>query len=109
MYKIINEYMSKINMLANEEITNRISECLDNHEAIRNYTLSVNFNHYILDIRINDYTVENAARIFGDISLNISYSYSSLHVRFNEGQCVRYRYITCKENKDGFYCDIVFH
>lgn len=109
MYKIINEYMSKINMLANEEITNCISECLNNHQSVRDFTLSVNFNHYILDIRINDYSVENAAKVFADIQNDISYPYSALHVRFNEGQCVRYRYITAKENKDGFYCDIIFH
>lgn len=109
MYKIINEYMSKINMLANEEITNRISDCLKEHESVRNFTLSVNFNHYILDIRIKDYTVEHVANVFADMQNSIAYPYSALYVRFNEGQCVRYRFITSKENKDGYYCDIVFH
>lgn len=109
MYKIINEYMSKINMIANQEITNRINDCLENHESILSFTLSVNFNHYILDIRIDNYSVEHAANVFADIQNCISYPYSALHVRFNEGQCVRYRYITSKENKDGFYCDILLH
>lgn len=108
MYKIINEYMSKINMTANDEITNRISNCLREHKGVRNYTLSVNYNHYILDIRIHDYSVEHAVQVFYDFQNTVAYPYSSLHVRFNEGQCVRYRFLTCKENKDGFYCEIVF-
>lgn len=109
MYKIINEYMSKINMLANEEITNKLSNCLKEHDKIKSFTLSVNYNHYILDIRMKDYSVEHAADVFADVQNVIAYSYSSFHVRFNEGNCVRYRFLTCKENKDGFYCDIVFH
>lgn len=109
MYKIINEYMSKINMIADEEVTNRISDCLSDLEEIKLYTLTVNYKHYVLDIYIHDYSVEEAANVFTKIQNAISYPFSSIHVRFNEGQCVRYRFMTCKENKDGFYCDIVFH
>lgn len=109
MYKVINDYMSKMNMMANSEITGRISGCLSDISEITKYTLSVNFMRYILDIYVKDFDVSQAASVFCKIQNAISYPYSSFHVRYNEGKCVRYRFLTCKENKDGFYCDIVIH
>lgn len=109
MYKIINEYMSKINMLANDEIYERITACLKEKESVSDFSLSVSYNHYVLDVRIKDYSVPRASGIFCEIQDDIAYPYSAIYIRFNEGQCVRYRFLTCKENKDGFYCDMIFH
>lgn len=109
MYKVINDYMSKMNMIANSEITDRITGCLSDISEITKYTLSVNFRRYILDIYVKDFDISKATSVFNNIQNVISYPYSSFHVRYNEGKCVRYRFLTCKENKEGFYCDIVIH
>lgn len=108
MYKVINEYTSKVNLQANDAIYNRINNYLKDITEIKKLSISVNFNRYVLDIKLHNYSVDLASRLFNNINSNISYSYSSFFVRFNEGSCVRYRYLTSNENKDAIYCDIIF-
>ena len=107
MFRVINEYLTKVKLKTNDETRNKIAIYLDECEDIKKYVITVNFNQYIVDIKIKDFTIEKAEKIFAGFNINVSYSYSSLYVRFNEGSCVRYRYVTCSENKDAFYCDIV--
>lgn len=109
MFRVINEYMERVSLVSNDEIYNMFSEYIRNYSnfEIKKYSVTVNFNRYVIDIRLKNYSVENAEQFFDDFSRAVSYPYSALHVRFNEGKCVRYRYITCKEDKKGFYCDIV--
>ncbi len=107
MFRVINEYMEKIKLQSDDDIKAKFDSFLKDDEAVKTYSIMVNFNRYVLDIKIKNYSVEKAARFFSRFDSEISYPYSSLHVRFNEGKCVRYRFMTCKENKDGIYCDIV--
>ncbi len=108
MYKVINEYTAKVNLQANEEIYNKIIDFLSNINDISSISVSESFSRYVLDIKLKKYSVEKAAEVFNKINAGLSYAYSSLYVRFNEGKCVRYRYMTSKENKDALYCDIIF-
>ncbi len=108
MYKVINEYTAKVNLQANDEIYNRITSFLRDITEIKKVSISVSFQRYVLDIKLHKFSVKLAAEIFNMINSNISYDYSSFYVRFNEGSCVRYRYITSSENKDAIYCDIIF-
>lgn len=107
MYKVINEYMEKVNLQSNDEIINCFEEFLSDNKDVLKYTITMNFNRYIIDIRLKKYSVTKASEFFKKFDCAVAYPYSSLHIRFNEGKCVRYRYITCKENKEGYYCDIV--
>lgn len=109
MFRAINEYLSKVNIINSDDITNRINSFLDNEEEVSRHVVSLSFNRYIVDITLKEFGIDEATRIFNLFNYNVSYPYSSMHVRFNEGKCVRYRYITCKEDKDGFYCDIIIH
>jgi len=109
MYRIINEYLSKMNMVANDEVRNRIESAVSDLEEISRYSLTEHFGRYMLDLRIEDYCVDSAGVVFQKVSNLIGYSYSSIFVRFNEGSCVRYRFLTSKENKDGIYLDIMIH
>lgn len=108
MYRVINKYMENINLIANDDIYNRLMNFLKTAQDIKKYSVTVSFNRYVVDIKLENYSVERAADIFQLFSAKVSYAYSSMHLRFNEGKCVRYRYITCMENKKGFYCDIIF-
>ncbi len=108
MYKVINEYTAKVNLQANDEIYNRIISFLNDIEEIKQVGVSVSFNRYVLDIKLHKYSVDMAGEVFSRINAGISYAYSSFFVRFNEGKCVRYRYMTSNENKDAIYCDIIF-
>lgn len=107
MYKVINEYLGKVNLQANDEIYHRIKNYVEDIDEVRACTITVNFKRYIVDIRLDKFNVETAKLVFDKFNQGISYSYSSMYVRFNEGSCVRYRYMTSKENKEAFYCDIV--
>ncbi len=108
MYKVINEYTAKVNLQANEEIYNKIVDFLSNIKEIKSITVSESFSRYVVDIKLKKYSVEKAAEVFNKINSGLSYAYSSLYVRFNEGKCVRYRFMTSKENRDALYCDIIF-
>lgn len=108
MYRVINKYMENINLVANDEIYNRLMTFLKTAPDVIKYSVTVSFNRYVVDIKLDGYSVDKAATIFQIFDAKVAYPYSSMHLRFNEGKCVRYRYITCQENKNGFYCDIIF-
>ncbi len=107
MFRVINEYLSKVNLQADDNIYNRITSFLADEKDIAKYTVTVNFKRYVVDIKLKKFSVDMAKKFFDSFNEHISYSYSSMHVRFNEGKCVRYRYITSKEDKNAFYCDII--
>ena len=56
---------------------------------------------------LEQYNVEDAIDVMNYFMEHSRYHYSSYYVRFNEGNMVRYRYASCKENREGFYCDVV--
>lgn len=107
MFRVINEYLNKITLKSDNEIFEKISEAVKGIKEVQKYTVTVNFNSYVVDIKMKKYTVQGASRVFEALTGTVAYPYSSLHVRYNEGSCVRYRFVTCKENKEGIYCDIV--
>lgn len=108
MYKVINEYTSKVNLQANADIYNIIDNILKDISLIKSYSITDSFNRYVLNITLKKYSIEQAGKVFDIINSHLSYAYSSFYVRFNEGKCVRYRYITSSENKNAIYCDIIF-
>lgn len=107
MFRVINEYMSKVHLRSDKEIYDRLNTYLSMCKDIDYFTVTVNHNIYVVDIKVGNFTLELAEKLFGDFNKNISYPYSALYLRFNEGKCVRYRYITSQESKDAFYCDII--
>ena len=87
-----------------EEVLAAYGEPTSEQDGVLTYELEP--NRYVKLTLQDNILVE--AEIFNMINSNISYDYSSFYVRFNEGSCVRYRYITSSENKDAIYCDIIF-
>ena len=109
MFRVINEYMSKVKMLSNDEIYSRLDNSLHDIENIKKYSISVNFNRYIINIKLEKYNIDMVNKCFKDFSYRVAFPYSELHIRFNEGKCIRYRYITSNEKKEAFYCDMMFN
>lgn len=106
MFRVVNDYLARVNLIANSEIETRIDSFLKDCKMVTNYSRSINFNRYQVDIKIKDFSLETAENFFNEFNAGVAYPYSELHVRFNEGKCVRYKFITSKENKDGFYVDV---
>ena len=77
-------------------------------DNIGSITVNVSFNKYIVDIRLKDYSIENADKYFRYLISAISYPYSHISIRYNENTRVKYRFATCKEDKTGIYMDIVY-
>ena len=107
MFRIINQYLANVNIATNAEIRTKMDIFLQDRVDLTKYCINENFNKYIVDIRMNEYTVDNADRLFRDFATYISFAYSAMHVRYNEGARVRYRFVTSKEDKTAVYMDVV--
>jgi len=109
MVTVMNEYVSNIK-LSTDEVTKGILKVpLSELNNIIENTVLIKSNRYIVDIRMKQFAVDAAVAIMNHFMENTRYHYSSFYIRFNEGNMVRYRYATCRENREGFYCDVVIH
>lgn len=108
MFRVMNDYMKEMKLQVSEQFYNKIKDCLEKNNAVSSYCITVNFNRYIIDIKLKHYTIDEARTVYQALVSCIACPYSELSVRYNEGKAVRYRYATCAENKQGYYCDIVF-
>lgn len=107
MFRAINEYMAKLNIVTDEDLARLMNDYLAKQKNIDNFSINVNYNRYIVDIRMKKYSVNSADKTFRKFVSATSYPYSHISVRYNEDERVRYRYVTCKENKNGVYMDII--
>lgn len=108
MFRIMNDYMRVMKLTVDDEIKTSITNYISGLDSVGFFDVTLNYNRYNIDIRLKKYSVDNAKMEFEHLIDAIGYAYSSMYVRYNEGSVVRYRFATCKENKEGFYCDIVF-
>jgi len=107
MITIMNEYISKIK-LQTDSITKAVIEnTLSSSEYVSKYTIQTKVNKFVIDIHLNEFDINKAVDFMNYFVQNCSYHYSSYYLRFNEGNSVRYRFATCKENKEGFSCEII--
>lgn len=107
MVSIMNDYVAKIQLQSDDMTKNLLNAALLNCPDIDEKSIILKGNRYIVDIKLSSYSVESAIAVMNYFMERSRYHYSSYYVRFNEGNMVRYRYATCKENKEGFYCDVM--
>ena len=107
MVTIMNEYVSKINLTTDEITRGILNTALSEQDKVEASSVLIKSNRYIVDIHLIDYSVDNAVEVINQFMESTRYHYSAFFVRFNEGSRVRYRYASCKEDKEGFYCDVV--
>ena len=108
MFRVMNDYMKEIKLHVSEEFYNTMRDFLEQHPEVASYCITVNYNRYIVDIKLKEFHIDVARSVYQELINTIAYPYSEFSVRYNEGRAVRYRYATCAENKEGYYCDIVF-
>lgn len=107
MVSIMNEYVAKIQLQSDDMTKNLLNAALMDCADIDEKSILIKGNRYIVDIKLSTYTVESAIAVMNHFMEGSRYHYSSYFVRFNEGNMVRYRYASCKENREGFYCDVM--
>lgn len=108
MFRVMNTYMKDMKLHVDDAFYKTITTALEKRNNIGSYCITVNFNRYIIDIKLKKFTVEKAMEEYQHMSTMIACPYSQMSVRYNEGNAVRYRFATCKENKEGYYCDIIY-
>ena len=108
MYKIMNAYMSKVQLQTGPELQQRLCDIVNSIKEIKSFSVTEHFKQFAIDITLESFSVDRAAAVFHELQGKIASPYSSFYVRFNEGRCVRYWFITCKEDKQGIYCDFIF-
>lgn len=107
MFRAINEYMAKLSIITDDSIMNLAHEFLSKSKKVEAYAINISYNRYIVDIKLKKYSVNYADMLFRKFIEATAYPYSHISVRYNEDNRVRYRYCTCKENKEGVYMDII--
>lgn len=108
MITFMNQYVAKINLISDDLTKNLLIAALKMNDNVSDYSVIVRNHKFIVDIKLNIYTVEYVTKVMDGFVSETHYPYSSFYLRFNEGKQIRYRYASCKEDKEGFYCDIVF-
>ena len=107
MVTILNQYVAKLKLLSDDLTKNILQAALQNHENIKSSNVLIKSQRYIVDIKLTNFSVENATAIMNHFMEQTRFHYSALYVRFNEGNLIRYRYASSKENGEGFYCDVI--
>ncbi len=107
MVSIMNDYVAKLQLQSDDLIKNLLGVALLEQSDIKEKSIIRKGNRYIVDIKLEQYSVETAIAVMNHFMECTRYHYSAYFVRFNEGNMVRYRYASCKENREGFYCDVM--
>ena len=110
MVSIMNDYVSKIHLQSDDMTKNILGAALFAGlfaVAACGESIIIKSNRYIVDIKLETFTIEDATTVMNHFMERTRYHYSAYFVRFNEGNMVRYRYASCKENREGFYCDVM--
>lgn len=109
MVSILNQYVSNIELIYDDITKNIILAALKDNSDVDTATVLIKNNKFIVDIHLKEFTIEHATSTMNRFMDRTRFPYSAFFIRYNEGNQVRYRYATCKENKQGFYCDVVFN
>lgn len=109
MVSIMNDYVNKIHLITDDVSKAILNAALNNNDTIKSYNILVKANRYIVNIKLHAYSMESAVAVMNEFMENSRYHYSAFFLRYNEGELIRYRYASCKENRDGFYCDVIIN
>ena len=107
MFRVLNEYIGRLTLQLDDDLIHKVEEVIMEDESTKTVTINVSFNKYIVDVRMKDFSVEEADRAFRDMAGAVAYPYSHISVRYNEEARVRYRFASCKEDKTGTYMDVI--
>lgn len=108
MINLMNQYISNINLKADDMSKQIFITAVKNQDNVQDISVIIRNNKYIVDIKLVTFSEDKVIQMMNCFMESTRYAYSSFYLRFNEGNQIRYRYASLKENKDGFYCDVVF-
>ena len=107
MYREMNDYLARVRVEIDERFSQKMDLFLADRPEIVKYCINVNYNKYVVDVHLKKFSVELADQMFCMLATEIAYPYSHMSLRYNEGNVVRYRFVTCNEEKRAFYMDLI--
>ena len=78
MFRAINEYLAKLNIVTDDELLKEMNDYLEKQKTIDHFSINVNYNRYIVDIRLKKYTVKSADSLFRKFVQHTAYPYSHI-------------------------------
>jgi hypothetical protein len=108
MFNVFNEYLSRVSVTTDDGLREKMEDFLKNRKHISKATINMNYNKYVVDVVLDDFTIEHADVCFRKFISAVAYPYSSLWTRYNEGDRVCYRFLTSKEDKKAVYMNVMF-
>jgi hypothetical protein len=97
-----------VNVSVDEALRCRLEHFLEEDGQTVKSTITMNYSKYVVDIVLDEFTVEHADICFRELVSAVAYPYSSLWTRYNEGDRVCYRFLTSREDKTAVYMNIMF-
>ena len=107
MYRVMNDFLAKVNLKLDERFAQKADLFLADLPEVEKYCINVNYNKYVVDVHLAKFTVEEADEIYCALVKVVRFPYSHMSLRYNEGNCVRYRFVTCSETKEAVYMDVI--
>lgn len=96
MYKIMNAYMSKVQLQTGPELQQRLCDIVNSIKEIKSFSVTEHFKQFAIDMKLESFSVDRAAAVFmncrGRLQVRIRpfmyaltradvYGTGSLHVR----------------------------
>ena len=97
MFRIINQYLSVVNVSADQNFKATTEIFLSDRKDIKKFCINENYNKYIIDIKMDKYSVESADELFRELVKAVEFSYSSIFVRYNEAISIIHKVQSFKE------------
>ena len=107
MFRVMNEYLAKVTLEVDQKFSQKLDLFLSDRKDLKKYCINVNYNKYVVDVHLKKYSIELADQLFCELAAIVRYPYSLMSLRYNEGNQVRYRFVTCNEEKKGAYMDLI--
>ncbi len=107
MITYMNQYVDKIHLISDDITKNLFIAALRMDEAVEEFNVIIRNAKFIVDIKLKHYSIQQVTKTMNQFMEATRYPYSAFYLRFNEGSQIRYRYASCKEDKSGFYCDVI--
>ena len=89
MFSIMNDYVAKINLQADNIIKSILNAALTNQPNVITSNVQIKANRYIVDIKLEQFSIESAVAVMNYFMECTRYHYSAYFIRFNEGNLVR--------------------
>ena len=64
MYKIMNAYMSKVQLQTGPELQQRLCDIVNSIKEIKSFSVTEHFKQFAIDMKLESFSVDRAAAVF---------------------------------------------